>query len=1586
MTSFSKKAMITIDVADALRSVLCCLGLLLIGASGAAAQSGSILSVTQPVYVGGQASTVTVRVVNTSSSQDYIVDYGSIPSGWSISPGSRNPVISAGATYNAVFTVTPPLSGGSGTIRWQFKEDGFFSNPILDTFNDGVSAASGAAAGSILSVTQPTYIGGQSTSVTVRVVNSSALSQDYIIDYGSIPSGWSISPGSRNPVISAGGTYNAVFSVTPPVNGGSGTIRWQFKEDGLLSNPILHTFSDGVSAASGAAAGRIVSVSQPTFVGGQSTNVTVGVLNSSPVGQDYIIDYGSIPSGWSVSPGSRNPVISAGATYNAVFSVTPPVNGGSGTIRWQFKEDGLLSNPTLDTFNDGVSAASGAAAGSILSVTQPTYIGGQSTSVTVRVVNASPVGQDYIIDYGSIPSGWSVSPGSLNPVISAGATYNAVFTVTPPLSGGSGTIRWQFKEDGLLSNPILDTFNDGVSAASGAAAGRIVSVSQPSFVGGQSTNVTVRVFNSSPVGQDYVIDHGSLPLGWEVSPANLNPEIAANSSYDAVFVVTPPLDGGTDSITWRFKEDSIPLNPILDSAQVSVSAAAFPLVSIFYNSLLPPPLSIADKNYLPDLDADRFDDLDGDPTTSGMFTSNESRVFSTGDTAVISARLRNTALYVASEISIEAWYNDRVSTSGLTRIGESVTPREIFPVTNAQLGLEWVPPSGRYYVYVTVNARINGASYELDSGWVGDGGVEEYIEVNSDTPVILIHGWGGGESSFGNLELLIESVLSRPVRHFEYETGKRVLNNAPRVAIGEGGKPSLAQQLQSFLQSPEGDVSTSAAEISSADVVAHSMGGLVARYYATMVANDKIRRLVTLGTPNYGGNFAAVFDVVLNNQANDLEYGASLLWDLDRAWRGASADLPEVLAVVGTDNCLPTNYNNSDFVVRASSASLEGMGFPVYYVPRPHSSGNIFPCVILGRGLADLDDTLHPSWLPISRFLSGDSPPFAGAPGNNGGADDVGSSSHDNPLESGLVYVVAQRAGPEDRIPLGISDVAWNPDPSELRTIGSNEESGIYYVFGRRADDEVSGDEFYSDYTASITPTARPVRQSSFRLKAGETFVSVVTYDPCGDGILEAPETCDDEGTVGGDGCSSLCSIEPGYTCSGQPSSCDAICGDGLVRGGEACDDGLLGISGCCTASCQIQIAGVACRDVAGVCDVAEVCDGSSSICPTDLFRSTEFQCRDRSGQCDVAEACQGSSPDCPDDRFAQNATLCNDGDACTRTDICLSGSCVGGDGVVCTALDQCHDAGICDSVSGVCSIPRKPNGVNCNDGNACTQSDTCASGVCRAGVPVECVASDQCHDAGSCDPATGSCSNPLSADGTLCDDGIYCNGADSCAAGACDTHLGDPCPGAVCAEICTEQGDGCHCVPEACGDGILQSGRGEECDDGNLRNDDSCTELCLFSQCGDGILDPNTEECDDGNLVDGDRCSSTCEDEMCTGFVSGLGDNQRRLGLDRDVYEFAGASGEGVIVAVLQLPGGSGSVATVTLVDENTGAELYVSKSGELPIELVADLPQTGRYLVVVRALSGNSDEDAYRGNYCVELGSDSGASTTLRETSWVE
>ena len=58
----------------------------------------------------------------------------------------------------------------------------------------------------------------------------------------------------------------------------------------------------------------------------------------------------------------------------------------------------------------------------------------------------------------------------------------------------------------------------------------------------------------------------------------------------------------------------------------------------------------------------------------------------------------------------------------------------------------------------------------------------------------------------------------------------------------------------------------------------------------------------------------------------------------------------------------------------------------------------------------------------------------------------------------------------------------------------------------------------------------------------------------------------------------------------------------------------------------------------------------------------------------------------------------------------------------------------------------------------------------------------------------------------------------------------------------------------------------GEQCDDGLLNSDalsDSCRTDCMSPVCGDGVIDRGRSElCDDGNRNDGDGCSAACQIE----------------------------------------------------------------------------------------------------------------------------
>jgi cysteine-rich repeat protein len=71
--------------------------------------------------------------------------------------------------------------------------------------------------------------------------------------------------------------------------------------------------------------------------------------------------------------------------------------------------------------------------------------------------------------------------------------------------------------------------------------------------------------------------------------------------------------------------------------------------------------------------------------------------------------------------------------------------------------------------------------------------------------------------------------------------------------------------------------------------------------------------------------------------------------------------------------------------------------------------------------------------------------------------------------------------------------------------------------------------------------------------------------------------------------------------------------------------------------------------------------------------------------------------------------------------------------------------------------------------------------------------------------------------------------------------------------------GDTCRnsCQFARCGDGVVNAGV-EQCDDGNNNNEDACLQTCIKATCGNGQIDDG-EICDDGNRVSGDRCPSNC-------------------------------------------------------------------------------------------------------------------------------
>ncbi len=102
----------------------------------------------------------------------------------------------------------------------------------------------------------------------------------------------------------------------------------------------------------------------------------------------------------------------------------------------------------------------------------------------------------------------------------------------------------------------------------------------------------------------------------------------------------------------------------------------------------------------------------------------------------------------------------------------------------------------------------------------------------------------------------------------------------------------------------------------------------------------------------------------------------------------------------------------------------------------------------------------------------------------------------------------------------------------------------------------------------------------------------------CGDGAIIGTEECDDGNNVNLDGCTSVCMVEPGWACTGVPSVCTASeCGNGVVEAGETCDAGdanglFFGDGTGCSKTCTRE---PTCRDATGTTRCTPVC-GDANI------------------------------------------------------------------------------------------------------------------------------------------------------------------------------------------------------------------------------------------------------------------------------------------------------------------------------------------------------------------------------------------------------
>lgn len=170
----------------------------------------------------------------------------------------------------------------------------------------------------------------------------------------------------------------------------------------------------------------------------------------------------------------------------------------------------------------------------------------------------------------------------------------------------------------------------------------------------------------------------------------------------------------------------------------------------------------------------------------------------------------------------------------------------------------------------------------------------------------------------------------------------------------------------------------------------------------------------------------------------------------------------------------------------------------------------------------------------------------------------------------------------------------------------------------------------------------------------------------------------------------------------------------------------------------------------------------------------------------------------------------CDDGNVCNGAETCVSGSCQAGTPLNCNDGNACT-ADSCNTTTGCVNTP-----ISCNDGNACT-ADSCDAGSGCVNTPVNCDDGDACT-ADSCDSGTGACVNdPITP---CCGNGSCESGENQC---NCSADCGTPPAG-----------------ESNCADGVDNDCDGAtDCNDSDCSADPNCA-----SFCGDGTCDPGEDQC----------------------------------------------------------------------------------------------------------------------------------------------
>ena len=253
------------------------------------------------------------------------------------------------------------------------------------------------------------------------------------------------------------------------------------------------------------------------------------------------------------------------------------------------------------------------------------------------------------------------------------------------------------------------------------------------------------------------------------------------------------------------------------------------------------------------------------------------------------------------------------------------------------------------------------------------------IPITALPPVVFINGYQfeGCPSTFAGTFGIADQVLQ--------SNGEVSLFFSTCSLPSSATIEDLAGALASFLA---GLKYTNGQPVTTVDVVAHSMGGLVLRCYLNGKQNasgvfhppaaTNVRKAVFLATPHFGTPIASLLPV--GTQVLEMASGSRFLFDLD-TWNDGTDDLRGVDAIAAAGNAgtggLSGTAGFDDGVVPLTSGSLAFyLAGRTRVVPYCHIDGggiiSLFNlCPGNAQGIADIDSPTHDSAQMIVSFFNG---------------------------------------------------------------------------------------------------------------------------------------------------------------------------------------------------------------------------------------------------------------------------------------------------------------------------------------------------------------------------------------------------------------------------------------------------------------------------------------------------------------------------------------------------------------------------------------------------------------------------------------